>query len=152
MIPAQGIKMITGSYLGNLGEKRRVAVPKKFLKALGPKPILAKWYEDCLILVSGDFWSALLKRLTGGSSVISLGVRDIERFILGSAYETEPDAQGRIIIPEILANYANLKEELVFIGLTDRVEIWDKGTWDRKSAELSKTTKEYIEKLADEGK
>ena len=144
--------MITGSHLGNLGEKRRVAVPKKFLTELGERPILAKWYEDCLILVCSDFWRALLKRLTGGSNVISLGVRDIERFILGSAYETEPDAQGRIIIPEMLASYANLKDELVFVGLSDRVEIWDRVAWDRKSMELSKTTKEYIEKLADEGK
>ncbi len=144
--------MITGSYVGRLGEKRRVAVPKKFLKELGEKPILAKWYEDCLILVSSDFWSALLKRLTGGSSVISLGVRDIERFILGSAYETEPDTQGRIIIPEILANYANLKDELVFVGLTDRVEIWEKGIWDKKSTELARVTKEYIERLAKDGK
>ncbi|MEK7498050.1 MAG: division/cell wall cluster transcriptional repressor MraZ, partial [Patescibacteria group bacterium] len=119
---------------------------------LGEKPILAKWYEDCLILVSSDFWSALLKRLTGGSSVISLGVRDIERFILGSAYETEPDTQGRIIIPEILANYANLKDELVFVGLTDRVEIWEKGIWDKKSTELARVTKEYIERLAKDGK
>ena len=140
--------MLIGSYLGNLGEKRRAAIPKKFLVELGEKPILAKWYEDCLILVSSEFWKVLLGRLTGGSSVISLGVRDIERFILGSAYETEPDSQGRIILPEILVDYANLGRELVFVGLTDRVEIWAKEVWDKKSMELVKTTKEYVEELA----
>lgn len=140
--------MIIGTYLGSLGEKRRVAVPKKFLTELGEKPILAKWYENCLILVSDKFWQTLFKRLTGGSGVINLGVRDIERFILGSAFETEPDAQGRIIIPEFLASHANLEKEVVFIGLVDRVEIWNKGTWDRESTKLATTTKEYIENLA----
>lgn len=140
--------MLIGSYLGNLGDKRRVAVPKKFLNELGEKPILAKWYEDCLILVSDKFWKELFERLTGGKRVISLGVRDIERFILGSAYETEPDAQGRIIIPEILASHASLDKELVFIGLTDRVEIWNREIWERESSKLGKTTKDYIEKLA----
>ncbi len=140
--------MLIGSYLGNLEEKRRAAIPKKFLVELGEKPILAKWYEDCLILVSSEFWKVLLGRLTGGSSVISLGVRDIERFILGSAYETEPDSQGRIILPEILVEYANLGKELVFVGLTDRVEIWAKEVWDKKAMELAKTTKEYVEQLA----
>ena len=141
--------MLIGTYLGILGEKRRVAVPKRFLTELGAKPILAKWYEDCLILVSEEFWNGLLGRMTGGKGVISLGVRDIERFILGSAYEADPDSQGRIVIPEILAIYADLKKDLVFVGLTDRVEVWNKDVWDQKSKDLAKTTKEYIEKLAD---
>ena len=140
--------MLIGSYLGIISDKRRVAVPKKFLSELGEKPVLAKWYEDCLILVSTKFWEELLTRLTGGSKVINLGVRDIERFILGSAFETEPDAQGRIVIPEILAEYSGINKELVFVGLSDRVEIWPKEIWDTKSTNLAKTTKEYIENLA----
>ncbi len=140
--------MLIGSYVGSLGEKRRVAVPKKFLTELGERPILAKWYEDCLILVSENFWEELLQRLTGESKVLRLGVRDIERFILGSAFEAEADTQGRIIIPEVLANYAGLTKELVFVGLTDRVEIWEKNVWDTKSRELAKTTKEFIEELS----
>ncbi|MBI3396913.1 division/cell wall cluster transcriptional repressor MraZ [Candidatus Woesebacteria bacterium] len=139
--------MLIGSYLGNLGDKRRVAIPKKFLDELGKNPIIAKWYEDCLILVSDNFWKVLLNRLTGGGRNLNLGVRDIERFILGSAFETEPDNQGRIVIPELLAEYANLNKELVFVGLTDRVEIWSKEAWDKKSQGLAIGTKEYIESL-----
>jgi MraZ protein len=140
--------MLIGSYLGSLGEKRRVAVHKSFLDEIGKVPILAKWYEDCLVLVSSDFWDKLLGRLTGGSRVASLGVRDIERFVLGSAFEVEPDSQGRIIIPELLANYAGFDKELVFAGLGDRVEIWSKEVWDKKSKDLAVGTKEYIEMIS----
>ncbi|MBX4206159.1 division/cell wall cluster transcriptional repressor MraZ [Candidatus Microgenomates bacterium] len=140
--------MLIGSYLGILGDKRRVAVPKKYLTEIGEHPILAKWYEGCLVLVSEKFWNNLLLRLTGGSKVASLGVRDIERFILGSAFEVDPDGQGRIVIPEILAQYSGITKELMFVGLADRVEIWPKDIWDKKSIELSLTTKEYIEELA----
>lgn len=147
LIPARVNIMLIGSYLGSLSEKRRVAVPKKFLLELGKTPIIAKWYEDCLVLVSAEFWDELFERLTGGKRAIGYGVRDIERFILGSAFEVEPDEQGRIIVPEILAEYANLDKELVFVGLRDRVEIWHKETWDVRSSELAKTTKEYIESL-----
>lgn len=142
--------MLIGSYLGNLSEKRRVAVPKKFLSELGESPIIAKWYEDCLILVSSGFWESLFERLTGGRKAIGYGIRNIERFILGSAFEVEPDDQGRIIVPEILAEYAGLERELVFAGLRDRIEIWPKDAWDTRSSELAKTTKEYIENLANE--
>jgi MraZ protein len=144
--------MLIGSYLGNISDARRVAVPKKFLKELGDKPVIAKWYEDCLILVSPDFWEKLLTRLTGGNKAINLGVRDIERFILGSAFETEPDEQGRVVIPEILAHYARLGKEGVFVGLGDRVEIWSKEAWDEKTQSLAKTTKEYIENIRNDEK
>lgn len=140
--------MIIGTYLGVLSDKRRVAVPKKFLIELGESPILAKWYEDCLILVSSNFWENLIEKLTGGKKARDLGIRDIERFILGSAFEALPDDQGRIIIPEILANYAKFEKEICFVGLNDRVEIWPKTTWDDKSTKLAESTKEYIENLS----
>lgn len=134
--------------MGNISDARRVAVPKKFLNELGEKPVLAKWYEGCLILVSSPFWEKLLTRLTGGKRTIGLGVRDIERFILGSAFETEPDDQGRVVIPEMLSSYASLGHDVIFVGLIDRVEIWSKAAWDEKSVGLAKTTKEYIEELS----
>ena len=139
--------MLIGSYQGLLSEARRVAVPKKFITELGQKPIVAKWYEDCLIMVTNDFWENLSTRLVGDKKTIDLGVRDIERFILGSAFEIEADDQGRIIIPEILAKYAKFDKDLVFVGLIDRVEIWPKDVWDEKSETLAKTTKEYIENI-----
>lgn len=142
--------MLIGSYLSVLGEKRRTAIPKKFLDELGNELVLAKWYEDCLVLVKKDFWNGLLDRLTGGSKVASLGVRDIERFILGSAFDVEADDQGRIVVPEVLAKFAGFGNELIFIGLGDRVEVWNKETWEVKEKEVAKTTKEYIEKLANE--
>lgn len=140
--------MLIGSYLGVLGDRRRTAVPKKFLEELGNEPIVAKWYEDCLVIVSKNFWNKVLSRLTGGTGVLQLGIRDIERFIVGSAFELEPDNQGRIIVPEILAQYAHFDKDLMFVGLGDRVEVWDKQIWDMKSQELARTTKEYIETIS----
>lgn len=142
--------MLIGSYLSVLGEKRRTAIPKKFLDELGNELVLAKWYEDCLVLVKKNFWNGLLDRLTGGSKVATLGVRDIERFILGSAFDIEPDEQGRIVVPEVLAKFAGFGNELIFIGLGDRVEVWSRETWEIKEKEVAKTSKEYIERLANE--
>lgn len=140
--------MLIGTYLGSMSSSRRVALPKKFLAEIGENPVLAKWYEDCLILVSSNFWEKLSNRLIGSRNTINLGVRDIERFILGSAYELEPDEQGRIIIPENLAHFAKLEKEVVFLGLLDRVELWSKGAWESRSSGLEGSTREYIEDIA----
>ena len=82
--------MLIGSYPAVLSDSRRVAVPKKFINELGNIPVLAKWYEDCLILVKSEFWENLSKSLIGQRNK-DLGVRDLERFILGSAYEIEAE-------------------------------------------------------------
>ena len=144
--------MIIGNYLGIVSEARRVGLPKKFLDELGESPVIAKWYEDCLVIVKNDYLNDLITKLTGEEKVRNLGIRDIDRFILGSSFELEPDEQGRIIIPESLAKYAGIDKEIVFVGLLDRVEIWKKADWDEKSRVLSKTTKEYIENLSKNAK
>jgi len=145
--------MLVGTFQAILSAKRRTAIPKKFLKELGDRLILAKWYEDCLALVGEDYWLALLKRLTGGEArVPTEPVRDTERFILGSAYELEADGQGRVVIPQELVVYANLSEKLVFIGLGDRIEIWDEQAWREKEKAVATHAVELVEKLANEQK
>ena len=140
--------MFLGTFLAKFAEGRRVAVPAPLRRDLGEPFILAKWYEDCLVLVAKDSWDALLKRLTGEQKMVVTPVRDTERFIFGSAYEVLPDDQGRIIIPDRLASYANLEDELFFIGLGDRIEIWNKGNWLEKEKSLAKDSAAYIEELA----
>jgi len=125
-----------------------VALPSKFRKELGQKPIVAKWYEDCLVIVSKANWNVLLQRLTGEAAIITAPVRDTDRFILGSAYELEPDNQGRMIIPESLASYASLKEEIIFLGLGERVEVWDKQDWKKREGLIADKAANLIEEIA----
>lgn len=142
--------MLLGTYYGVLSPKRRLAVPSSFRKLLGEKIIIAKWYEKCLVLVHENNWDALLKRLTGRSETVTAPVRDTDRFILGSAFEITTDAQGRVIIPAILANYANLDKEIVFLGLGDRVEIWNRDDWSTREELISKNASQLLENVAKE--
>jgi MraZ protein len=124
--------VLIGQYEANISSKRRVAIPKKFVSQLGKKVIIARWYEQCLVLVSEDDWKMILDKLTGKSDILTTPVRDTDRFIMGSAFETVPDNQGRVVIPELLRKYAKLKTELIFLGLGNRVEIWDKEDWIKR--------------------
>ena len=144
--------MLVGTYASILSPNRRTAIPKKFLKELGDKIIMAKWYEGCLVVVSEVSWLALLKRLTGGERIPTEPVRDTERFILGSAYELASDFQGRVTVPQELADYAHLTTKLIFIGLIDRVEVWDESVWREKEKDISARASQIIEKLANETK
>lgn len=143
--------MLIGQYQAVISSKRRVAIPKKFLRELGSKVVVARWYENCLVIVGDKDWKELLNKLTGNAELFTAPVRETDRFILGSAFEEEPDSQGRIVIPEYLASYASLESEVVFIGLGSRIEIWDKGLWSKKELDLAKDAAALIEKFATYG-
>ena len=110
--------------------------------------IIAKWYEGCLVLVSKENWQKLIKRLIGEAKLIISPVRDIDRFVFASAFEADLDGQGRFVVPESLINYSGIKDEVVFVGLGDRVEIWPVTIWQKLEGEAEKKASLAIEKIA----
>lgn len=140
--------MLVGQYTSKLTDKDRISIPKKFREELGDELIVAKWYENCLVLVSREIWEKLLNRLLGESKLITAPVRDIDRFILGSAFEIKLDSQGRFIVPEVLRIYADITDEVTFIGLGDRAEIWSAGKWMEIEKVLETKASEAIETIS----
>jgi len=144
--------MLIGQYTSKLTDKERIAVPKKFREELGDVLIIAKWYEKCLVLVSSETWQKLLVRLVGKSELITSPVRDIDRFIMGSAFEINLDSQGRFVLPDILKDYSGIKNEVIFVGLNDRVEIWSSDEWLKLEDALEEKASASIERIAKEEK
>jgi MraZ protein len=56
-------------------------------------------------------------------------VRNMQRLILGHAAELELDAQGRVLLPAPLREYANLDKHAVLVGQANKLELWDADTW-----------------------
>ena len=63
--------------------------------------------------------------------------RKLQLFFFSGAAEAETDKQGRILIPQHLRDYAGLTKDIVFVGTSNRAEIWDAKRWDRFNAELT---------------
>ena len=123
--------MIIGEYKSKVGDKKRVSLPKKFRDELGEEIILTRGYEDTLILVNKRMWEKIAKEVVDGS-FINKNIRDTSRFLIGGATQLSIDMQGRFIIPESLFEHAGLTDEIVFIGLINWIEVWDKGKWDKR--------------------
>lgn len=134
--------MIIGEYTGKLSEKKRVSLPKKFRDELGENIILTRGYEDSLILVNKQMWEKIAKEVINGS-FINKNIRDTSRFLIGSAVEISLDELGRFVIPQSLFEHADLNNEIVFIGLINWIEIWDKSKWEKR-VEYLKTHGEEI--------
>lgn len=141
--------MLIGHYIASITTKRRTVLPSEFRKVVGKKIIITRWYEGCLVIIGEGSFTNIVDKLVGERKLITKPIRDTERFILGSAYQIEVDSQGRFIVPKVLTQFAKFKDKIVFVGLNDRVEIWDQSTWDRNQPQLIASSSSNIEKLAE---
>lgn len=75
--------------------------------------------------------------------------RAFTRFFLSGAVECELDKQGRITLPNVLREHARLVKDAVIIGVSSRVEIWSKESWEAYAAQSEASFNEIAEKLVD---
>lgn len=121
--------MLLGEYSHNLDAKGRVSVPAKFREDLGHTFIVTKGLDNCLFAYSKEEWKTFEEKLKN-LPLTNMNARNFIRFFFSGATECEIDKQGRINIPQNLREYASLSKDVYIIGVSTRVEIWDKGKWD----------------------
>ena len=121
--------MFLGTHSPRLDEKGRLFLPAKFRDELAGGVVITKGQERCLYV----FPMAEFQRVTQAMSqapVTQKAVRDYSRVFFASASDEVPDKQGRVTIPAHLREYAALDRDLVVIGASSRVEIWDRQSWE----------------------
>lgn len=63
--------------------------------------------------------------------------------------EVETDKQGRVLIPQNLREYARIDKDVMIIGVSNRVEIWNEAAWKDYFSEANENYEELAEKLVD---
>ncbi len=129
--------MFTGEYRHSVDEKGRVAVPIRFRAELAGGALVSKWIDGCLAIHSRAAWDDLAER-AGRLPVTDAGARTFKRFLFGTAFEVDLDRQGRIVVPQILRDFAGLKADVVVVGSHDHVELWVPERWDAYSAQMDR--------------
>ena len=76
-------------------------------------------------------WDALAARLNTLPLNDKSEERAVRRTLLASAAEAEADAQGRVLVPQHLKDYAGIKRDVVIIGMLHHAEIWAKEKWEQ---------------------
>ena len=125
---------LTGTYTRNLDEKKRLAIPKRLCDEFGETDLksffVAPGTERSLTLYSPAGFEKLARKLAR-QSTNRVDVRNYIRLFYSRAEKVDMDAQGRIRIPERLAEFAGLQRDVVLLGVHDHAEIWDTVTWDK---------------------
>ncbi|NMB95656.1 MAG: division/cell wall cluster transcriptional repressor MraZ [Clostridiaceae bacterium] len=139
--------MFYGEYQHSLDAKGRMIVPSKFREELGERFILTKGLDECLFAYSSEEWSNLEQKLKT-LPFTDKDVRAFVRFFFAGATECELDKQGRILVPQNLRDYAKLEKDIYVIGVSTRVEIWEKNKWEEYCNGDSMSPENIAEKMA----
>ena len=73
--------------------------------------------------------------------------RQTKDFFMAGAVDCELDSQGRILLPQILRDFAHITKEVAIVGNIERIEIWDLDTWNQRSVEIAENMDEIVEDL-----
>lgn len=121
--------MFMGEYNHTIDAKGRLIVPAKFREILGDNFIVTKGLDGCLFVYPNDEWTRFEEKLKS-LPLTNKNARQFTRFFLAGAAACEVDKQGRILLPQVLREFASLEKDVVLVGVASRIEIWSRGRWD----------------------
>jgi|TARA_R110000868_G_scaffold411786_1_gene710670 MraZ protein len=130
-----GSMALTGTFNKILDGKRRLAIPKRLKEELveekSPQVYIAPGTASVLLVYSEKGFEQQAQRLADFSRNGPEAAQYL-RLYYARAEKVEVDSQGRVCIPERLAELASLepKQEVVLLGVQDHAEIWSAERWN----------------------
>lgn len=124
----QIIYSFSGSFTYLLDQKNRLNIPAKYRKELGPENdntfVISKGFDTCLYAYPATEWNRVQSELMSLNKIKSKH-RNFIRSILRYTTHVKFDRQGRVQIPDVLLNYAEIEKEVEIIGFGTKLEIWN---------------------------
>ena len=86
--------------------------------------VVTRGYERCLFVYPLDEWSKLEHSIRELSTT-NPQHRFFMRTLLEKATECQLDGQSRVIIPKELLQFAGIENEVLILGVLERIEVWN---------------------------
>jgi MraZ protein len=121
----------------NLDTKGRMAMPSRYRDLLmsqydGRLVATIDIDEKCLLLYPIDEWEEIQGKLEKLSSFDPKS-RRAQRMLIGHATDLEMDGSGRILLPQILRDRAELDKHVALVGQGKKFEIWSGQNWSEQT-------------------
>jgi transcriptional regulator MraZ len=143
--------MFLGRYEHTVDSKGRVSIPMKIREILTDryeeKMIVTADFDQCLVGYPVSEWQRIQEK-TQSLPIMQKEVKDWLRFCYSYATECQLDRQGRILLTASLRDYARLGKEVVMLGLSNKIEIWDPKRLKEKESQMPKNFEKIGEALA----
>lgn len=145
--------MFYGEFEHQLDRKSRLILPAR-IRQTAKNNYIEKFYltrglDKCLFMFPEEEWKNQEKKFKSMSFTKSES-RRFNRLYFSGAQEIVADKQGRILIPQYLREFASIKKDVIVVGVSNRIEIWDRNLWFEFYNTSKDSFEEISEKLLDE--
>ena len=145
--------MFYGEYEHSLDNKGRVIIPAKFREIFKEQYVekffVTRGLDGCLFVFTEENWKSQEKKFRE-MPFTKPEARKFNRLYFSGAVDVVCDKQGRILIPDYLKTYAEIKEDVMIIGVSDRIEIWSMEKWKEFYEGNKGSFEDLAEKLTNE--
>ncbi len=142
--------MFYGEYSHNIDRKGRLILPAKFRDICKEYQIdrflITRGLDKCIFMFTEDEWRIQEQKFKS-MPFTKKETRSFNRMFFAGAVDTAPDKQGRFIIPQYLKDYAGIKRETIIIGVSNRIEIWNKKSWQAFYESSSESFEQVAENM-----
>lgn len=145
--------MFRGRFEHSIDPKGRVSIPVKFREILATTSdsrMIVTNFDDCLWCYPVAEWQIIEDKVSALPQ-FKPEVKALQRVFISAATECTIDKQGRVLIPPTLRDYAGITKDLVFVGMTKRIEIWSRERWKKVFTQSQDGINNMTDKLADLG-
>jgi len=142
--------MFLGEFEHTIDGKGRLTIPAKFRDELASGVVVTRGLDGCLWAYNRSEWEKLADKISHLPST-NPNARNFARFMFSSAFDSIPDRQGRILIPQNLRDYAGIASETIVIGVMNRVEIWNPDQWRSVISGVEGDPDTFVSQLEDLG-
>ena len=142
--------MFLGEYEHTIDDKGRLTIPAKFRDELESGLVITRGLDGCLWAYPRGEWEKVTEKIAELPSS-DQNVRNFVRFFFSSAFDSIPDRQGRVLIPQNLREYAGISSETAVIGVMNRLELWSPTKWADVFAKVEENPEAIVSQLQDLG-
>jgi MraZ protein len=124
---------LLGTHSYQLDPKGRLSLPARFREAFADGAWVTIGQDGCLFAFPRIEWERRADEVASSPLSDATG-RAYARLFFGSSDELKLDGQGRLTLPGRLRESVGIGKDVVVLGVRDRVEIWDRGSYERYEA------------------
>ena len=124
------IQPFMSTVLGSLDSKGRVCIPAPYRQILNAQStagvlVCPSFFESALEGFGQNVLEALHARLSSLDPFTSPAHDDTAYAIVSRTQLLPADEQGRVRLPDAMIEHAGLKDKIIFVGMSQKFQIWD---------------------------
>jgi MraZ protein len=124
--------MFAGRYEYSIDDKSRVSIPSRFREVLSggnDMRLILTNLDGCIVCYPNQEWLTIQER-TSNQGSIKKEARAFLRYYYSGVTECSIDRLGRVLIPQSLKTQADIRKNVVIIGMGKKIEIWAQEKWE----------------------